>query len=84
MVDGIRVVNAGSVGASYEAEAAADWALLDDDVRFRRTPYDVEAAIEAIRETGYPRADDFARFLSPDPDRPERITRLIEGLPWPR
>lgn len=82
-VDGARVVNAGSVGASYEAEPAAEWTLLDDEVRFRRTAYDLAAAIEAIRATGYPRAEDFARFLSPDPDRPERMTRLIESLPWP-
>lgn len=83
-VDGTRVVNAGSVGASYEAEPAAEWTLLEDGIRFRRTAYDLEATIDAIRATGYPRAEDFAGFLSPDPDRPERITRLIEGLPWPR
>ena len=78
MVDGTRVVNAGSVGAPYEAEPAAYWALLDDDVELRRTDYEVEQAIAAIVATGYPKADEAVTFLRPDPERPERISTLIE------
>ena len=78
-VDGIRVVNAGSVGAPYEAEPAAYWALLQDDVEFRRTNYDCEAAIAAFAATGYPKAHEAPSFLTPDPDRPERMSALIEG-----
>jgi predicted phosphodiesterase len=77
-VDGIRVVNPGSVGAPYEAEPAAYWALLGVDVDMRRTDYDVEAAIAAIAATGYPKADKAVTYLRRDPGRPERITRLIE------
>jgi predicted phosphodiesterase len=77
-VDGIRVVNAGSVGAPYEAEPAAYWALLGEDVELRRTDYDVEAAVAAIAATGYPKADEATAYLRGDPERPERITRLIE------
>jgi hypothetical protein len=58
-VDGIRVANAGSVGAFYEAEPAAYWALLGSDVELGRTDYDVGA----------------------DPDRPDRLSALIEGVP---
>jgi putative phosphoesterase len=80
-VDGIRVVNAGRVGPPYEAEPAAYWALLTTDVEFRRTDYDVEATIAAIAATGYPKADEVVTFLIPDPERPARISTLIEGLP---
>ncbi len=76
--DGIRVVNAGSVGAPYEAEPGAYWALLAGGVELRRTAYDLEATLAAITATGYPRAADFAAALEPDPERPERMSALIE------
>jgi putative phosphoesterase len=78
VVDGIRVVNAGSVGAPYEAESGAYWAVLGDDVEFRRTAYDVEAAVATIAATGYPRAAEAVQYLLPDPERPDRLTALIE------
>jgi len=82
-VDDIRVVNAGSVGAPYEAEPGAYWALLEDDVELRRTEYDVEAAAAAIIATGYPKAEEATTYLSPipDPERPARMSALIEGVP---
>lgn len=80
-VDGIRVVNAGSVGAPYEAEPGAYWALLGEDVELRRTEYDLEAAAAAIGASGYPRAADVSQYLAPDPARPARLSALIEGLP---
>ena len=81
-VDGVRVVNAGSVGFPYEAQPGAYWAILGPDVSFRRTAYDVEAAARAIRATGYPQADKYAADLVlQDPERPQRLSELIEGLP---
>jgi predicted phosphodiesterase len=41
-IGGTRVVNAGSVGMAYEDEPGAYWALIDDDVAFRRTPYELD------------------------------------------
>jgi putative phosphoesterase len=79
VVDGIRVVNAGSVGAPYEAEPAAYWALLGDGIDLRRTAYDVAGALAEIEATGYPRAADFVAGLTPDPARPSRMSALIEG-----
>jgi putative phosphoesterase len=38
-VDGVRVVNAGSVGMPYEDEPGAYWALLGPGVALRRTSY---------------------------------------------
>jgi putative phosphoesterase len=77
-VDGIRVVNAGSVGAPYEAEPAAYWALLGDNVELRRTNYDVESAIAEMAATGYPKAEEALDFLRADAERPHRISALIE------
>jgi putative phosphoesterase len=39
-VDGIRFVNAGSVGMPYEDAPGAYWALLGPDVEFRRTQFE--------------------------------------------
>ena len=60
-VDGIRWVNAGSVGMPYEGEVAAYWALLGPDVQFRRTRFDTERAAEAILATEWPDAEVFVR-----------------------
>lgn len=79
-VDGIRVVNAGSVGAPYEAEPGAYWLLAGPEIELRRTPYDVEDAVRRIRATGFPRAREFAaELLLEDPGRPGRMSALIEG-----
>jgi putative phosphoesterase len=77
-VDGIRVLNAGSIGAPYEAEPAAYWLELGPEPRFRRTDYDVEAAAQRIRDSGYPNLGPL-EYLAPDPERPERLSRLIEA-----
>jgi len=48
-----RLVNPGSVGWPWDDERGAYWAILDDGVELRRTPYDVEAAAAAIRATDF-------------------------------
>jgi putative phosphoesterase len=58
-LDGVRWVNAGSIGMPYEGEVAAFWALLGPDVELRRTPIDVERTAAAILESGWPRAEGF-------------------------
>ena len=64
-VDGYRIVNSGSVGAAWESEPGAYWALLEDgDVELRRTDYDIEAAIQA---------------LAPDDPNRERREQWIRG-----
>jgi putative phosphoesterase len=57
-VDGIRVVNAGSVGMSYGTTDGC-WALVDgNDVELRRTSYDLEAAAERLRASGHSLRDE--------------------------
>ena len=76
VVDGTRVVNAGSVGMPYEDEPGAYWALLGSErtsnkvllegegVALRRTTYGLEEAAERIRASGFPAAHEFvAEFV---------------------
>ena len=73
-------VNAGSVGMPYEDDVAAFWAIVADDVDFRRTPFDVERAIADIEASGWPGADEFvAQNLRTPPSRRE-ATEHFESL----
>jgi putative phosphoesterase len=81
-IAGHRVVCAGSVGAPYEGRPGAFWALLGPDVELRRTEYHIEAAVAAIRATGYPGADDAADLLL-DPRDPDETSAFFEGLTGP-
>lgn len=58
-VGNTRVVNAGSVGMSFQGPGAF-WLLLGDDVELRRTEYDLVDAAKRIRATSYPQAEIFA------------------------
>jgi diadenosine tetraphosphatase ApaH/serine/threonine PP2A family protein phosphatase len=68
-IGAIRVVNAGSVGMPF-GTPGAHWLLLDREVSFRRTDYDLAAAAERIRATDYPDAEAFANLpvLAPPPE----------------
>lgn len=58
-VDGVRVINAGSVGLPYEGEAGAFWLRIDRSMELRRTPYDTQEAIDRMRASGMPELDEF-------------------------
>jgi putative phosphoesterase len=72
VVDGVRVINAGSVGLPFAAPGAY-WLLLDSDARLMRTDYDVRRAAEMIRQTSYPQPD---QYLNPLTE--EEALRLFE------
>jgi len=73
-LNGLRWINAGSVGMPYEGRVAAFWALLGPDVSFRETPFDVAAAIEAIAASGWPHSEPFVEEnLRAAPSREETI-----------
>jgi putative phosphoesterase len=77
---GLRVVNPGSVGMPYEGRRGAFWAVLGPDIEFRRTEYDVEAAVAAIRGRGAPDVEEqLIRFLLEPPD-PVETTEYFESL----
>jgi predicted phosphodiesterase len=74
--NGLRVVNAGSVGRPLERPAGAYWALLGPAVELRRTDYDVDAAVASMRSAGAPVDDElFGQLLEP-PDRDETTARF--------
>ena len=69
-----RVLNPGSVGLPYEVEPGnAYWALLGPDVELRRTPYDLEAAIERMRAAGIPRFAQIEELMRAPPPQSEVI-----------
>jgi putative phosphoesterase len=72
-VDGVRLLSPGSVGLPYEGEPGAYWALLGPDVEFRRTKYDVEAAVAQMRATDDPSAEQIAEIMLEPPSREEAI-----------
>jgi predicted phosphodiesterase len=73
-----RVINAGSVGMPYEDEPGARWCLLGPGVELRRTAYDVEAAAERVRASGFPEADEHAEGLLRPPGAEEATTVFEE------
>jgi hypothetical protein len=75
-----RWVNAGSIGMPYEDDVAAFWAVVGDDVEFRRTPFDVERAAAEIRASGWPGGEEFvAENVLSAPSRTE-ATAYFESL----
>ncbi|HET7419742.1 MAG TPA: metallophosphoesterase family protein [Candidatus Dormibacteraeota bacterium] len=59
MIDGLRVVNSGSVGMPY-GEPGAYWSMLGPGVELKRTDYDRTAAARRIRAKDWPGAQEFA------------------------
>lgn len=80
VVDGIRFVNAGSVGMPYEGRPGAFWALLDGrEVELRHTPYAVDAAVAAIRTSTYPGAEQLVGWLL-GPEDPDEVSEYFESV----
>jgi predicted phosphodiesterase len=76
---GKRLINAGAVGMPYEGEAAAFWALLGPEAELRRTDYDIGAAAEAMRATGFPDVDELMlRESLLEPTDPDAVARYFE------
>jgi predicted phosphodiesterase len=63
--DGIRVVNAGSIGMPYEVE-------------LRRTSYDFAAAAEAIGASGYPDSEELVEMLFANPPTAAEVAEYFE------
>ena len=69
-----RLINPGSVGLPYEPDSAhAYWALLGSDVELRRTPYDLESALERMRDAGMPKLDRIEELMRTPPSHAEVI-----------
>ena len=69
-----RLLNPGSVGLPYEPGAGcAYWALLGPEVEHRRTPYDLDAALERMRAAAMPGFDRVEAMLRAPPAQAEVI-----------
>ena len=79
-VGSVRLVNAGSVGIPYEGRRGAFWAIVDGkEVEHRHTPYALEAALVAIRASGYPDAENLCSMLL-DPEGANEASAYFESL----
>jgi putative phosphoesterase len=81
-VAGRRSVNPGSVGLPFHngEPGTAYWALLGPDVELRRTPYDLEAAVELLRAGGMPsfeRIEELMRTPPPHAEVIEHAERVV-------
>ena len=78
VVEGIRFINAGSVGLPYEGDGDARWLWIEHGVpELRRTAYDHVAAGRQMLATGYPDADSIRASLI-EPVDAIVVTRLFE------
>ena len=75
--NGLRVVNAGSVGMPYEGRRGAFWCLLGPAVELRHTDYDVAKAVASFRETTPWLNEQMTDWLL-DPRDPAEATAFFE------
>ncbi|HEX6217278.1 MAG TPA: metallophosphoesterase family protein [Vicinamibacterales bacterium] len=71
-----RIINAGSIGASFQGPGAY-WALMGPTVQLRRTYYDVEKAAARVRATAYPQKEEFASTSILQPPTEEATLKLF-------
>jgi predicted phosphodiesterase len=80
MIGNTRVVNAGSVGMSFQGDGAF-WLMLGGSVELRRTEYDLASAAERVRATSYPQAEIFAEKNVLHPPTEEQMLAAYANVP---
>jgi len=75
---GRRIVNAGSVGLPYQGEPGAYWLLLGPDVDFRRTNYDVAAAVRTMSANAFPHIEELLKESLLEPVSPRAVSEQFE------
>jgi diadenosine tetraphosphatase ApaH/serine/threonine PP2A family protein phosphatase len=81
VIDGIRLLGPGSVGVPYEGESGfACWALLGPGVELRRTPYDLERAVDDLRRSSDPDVERIVGLLLRPPARDDVIADAEERV----
>jgi predicted phosphodiesterase len=73
-----RVLNAGAVGLPYEGRTGAYWLLLGPAVEHRRTAYDLDRALTAMRASGNPGVDELLRESLLEPADPREVAEFFE------
>jgi predicted phosphodiesterase len=70
-----RVVNPGSVGMPF-GRTGADWMVLGPGVEFRHSNYDLQCAVDRVRASGYPGAEEFATTYILQPPSEEDMLKV--------
>ena len=78
-IAGLRALNPGSIGMPYEHRPGAYWAVLGPGVELRRTEYDVAAATERLRKSGFPDCEPLVDTLL-EPPTPAEMIKHAESL----
>lgn len=73
-VGDLTVIGPGSIGIPYAIDdnPGARWAIIDDAVTLRITPYDIEEAVHAAERVGYP-SSGYSRHLRTPPTLEEIV-----------
>jgi len=80
VVDGLRFVNAGSVGLPYEGDGSARWLWIENGIpMLHRTGYDAAAAGARMLEARWPDEESIAAALL-EPAEPIAVTRFFEEV----
>lgn len=79
VIDGIRVINAGSVGMPY-GQPGAHWTLLGPEVRVIRTEFDLRRAADLMAGTSYPQASEFVSRHVLSPPAEQEMLRAFEQV----
>lgn len=76
---GLTYVNAGSVGIPYEGRAGAFWLIVDQGVpELRETGYDLDAAVDELRASGFDDVDDQLTGSQLEPADPDWVAAFFE------
>jgi predicted phosphodiesterase len=78
LINGYRVVNAGSVGIPYEGRPGAYWALLGPAVELRRTDYDLTEAVGELRRERFEDLDEMLKESLLEPVGRDEVSELFE------
>ncbi len=75
----VTYANAGSVGMPYEGRAAAFWMIVDDGVpEPRETAYDLDAAMDELRASGFADVDEQFAASVVEPTDPDWVAAFFE------
>lgn len=77
-----RVVNAGSIGMPF-GQPGAHWLLLDPDIQFRHTSYNLAQAADIVRRTNYPQAEHFAARNILNPPTEQEMLEIFSRVEIP-
>lgn len=81
-VDGLRIVNAGSVGMPFAAPGAY-WLVIDSNLQLQHTTYNYIDAAERIKSTSYPQAEQFAQHSILQPPSEDRMLEVFSAVDQP-